>query len=152
MRLHPATPVRAGALFVFRRRGRILELHLDSRALARMRAMPGYSTFRAVREMRDELAVLASRVRSGELGTPTAVSGTSLMGEAGAVLGFELRPLPHNLANSLKRYYFVGLDAIYNPLGLRARATRRWPVETWMPVDQLLRRYPEKSARSTIAR
>lgn len=42
--------------------------------------------------------------------------------------------------------------AIYHPRGLRQRAMRRWPAETSMTVEELLRRYPEKSARSTVAR
>ena len=151
LRLHPVTPVRPNSLFGYRRIGQTLELHLDGRAFARMRARPGYSTFQAVREMREELGVVASRVRSGDLGDVTGISGTSLMGEAGGVLGFEVRPLPRNFANTLKQYFFVGLDAIYHPRGLRERAMHRWPAETWMSAAELLARYPEKSARSTTA-
>jgi hypothetical protein len=80
-------------------------------------------------------------VRSGELGEVTEIVGTSLMGEAGAVLGFEIRPLPRGIGNVLRRYFFVGLDAIYNPRGLRARATKRRPVTTRMSADALLKRY-----------
>lgn len=117
-----------------------------------MRREPGYSTFRVVHQLREELAMVAARVRSGELGAVTGMKGTSLMGEAGGVLGFEIRPLPRNFANVLKQYFLVGLDAIYHPRGLRPRAMNRWPVETWMSVETLLARYPEKSERSTTAR
>jgi hypothetical protein len=152
LRFHPVTPVREGSLFGIRRIDQTLELHLDGRALTRMRGEPGYSTFKAVHELREELAVVASRVRRGELGEVASIKGTSLMGEAGGVLGFEIRPLSRNFANVLKQYFLVGLDAIYHPRGLRERAMRRWPAETWMSVETLLERYPEKSARSITAR
>jgi YkoP-like protein len=152
LRFHPVTPVRPGSLFGTRRVGHTLELHLDGRALARMRREPGYSTFKAVHRLREELGVVAGSVRRGELGDVKSIRGTSLMGVAGGVLGFEVRPLPRNFANVLKQYFLVGLDAIYHPRGLRERAMRRWPVETWMPVAALLERYPEKSDRSTMAR
>jgi hypothetical protein len=74
------------------------------------------------------------------------------MGEAGAVLGFEVRPVPHTLGWALQQYFMVGIDAVYHPRGLRARAVRRWPAETKMTVADLLSRYPEKSDRSTTAR
>lgn len=152
LRLHPVTPVRPGSLFGFRRVDHVLELHLDGRALACMRREPGYSTFQAVHQLREELALVATRVRRGELGDITGIKGTSLMGEAGGVLGFEIRPLPRNFAGVLKQYFLVGLDAIYHPRGLRPSAIRRWPAETWMTVETLLERYPEKSDRSTTAR
>ena len=142
---HPVTPVRPGSLITFGRKGRILELHLDGRALVLLRSQPGYSTFKAVHQLREELAVLASRVRSGELGEVSGLLGTSLMGEAGPVFGFETRRLPHDVYHTLLQYLLVGLDAIYHPRGLRARATKRWPVETWMSVDDLLARYGDGS-------
>ena len=150
--VHPVTPVRPGSLLTFGRKGRLVELHLDGRALRRLRSEPGYNTFTAVRELRDELAALAARVRSGELGEVSGILGTSLMGTAGPVFGFETRPLPHDLYHTLLQYLLVGLDAIYHPRGLRTRATKRWPVESWMSVDTLLRRYGEKSDTSTTAR
>jgi YkoP-like protein len=149
---HPVTPVRPGSLFTFGRKGQILELHLDGRALMELRAQPGYSTFKAVHQLREELAVLASRVGSGELGKVSGLLGTSLMAQAGPVLGFETRPLPHDLYHTLLQYLLAGLDAIYHPRGLRARATRRWPAESWMTVGALLQRYGEKSAGSTTPR
>jgi YkoP-like protein len=146
LRLHPVTPVRQGSLFAFRRRRDVLELHLDSWALNRMRETPGYSTFRAVHELRDEIRALAGRFRRAEFPGVTAIEGTSLMGEAGAVLGFEVRPLPRNFGSALQHYFMVGLDAIYNPRGLRARSKRRWPFLTTMTVESLLARYSEVSS------
>lgn len=145
LRTHPVTHIRPGSLFAFRRRDGFLELHLDGAALNRMRNRPGYSTFRAVHELRDELAVLAGRVRSGELSGITEIGGTSLIGEAGAILGFEQRPLPRTFGSVLQQYFMVGVDAVYHPRGLRARATRRWPVDSRMSVEDLLRRYTTTS-------
>lgn len=141
LRLHPVTWLGPNALFGFRRVGAALELHVNSRALMRMQRAPGYLAFRAVHQMREDLATLASRVRSGEFGPVTEVRATSLMGEAGAVLGFHMRSLPHNLGNAFQQYFFAGLSALYNPRGLRERTVRRWPVEMWISVEQLLRRY-----------
>ena len=150
MRAHPVVPVRPGALFGFRMVGSIVELHVDSRALRRMRETN--SAFYVVRRMGEDLTALASRVGGGQLGAVSIITGTSLMGEAGGILGFETRPLPRNLANVLKHYFFVGLDAIYHPRGLRPRSIRRWPVESWMTADALQGRYGAKSERSTVAR
>lgn len=152
MRLHPAIPVRAGALFAVRRVDDVLELHLDSRALSRLRAQPRYTAFKVLHQMRGDLAALAARVRAGEFPGVMSVKGTSLIGEAGAVLGFEVHPLPRNLANWLQQYFMVGIDALYHPGGLRARSMRRWPVDSRMSVEELLRRYDPKSPRSTTAR
>lgn len=141
LRLHPVTQVSPSSLFGFRKNHGVIELHLDSRALARMRDVPGYTTFKAVHRMREDLAVLARRVRSGELGHVTEIVGTSLVGRAGAVLGFDIRAVRPGIGSVLQQYFFVGLDAMYHPRGLRARATRRWPVTTRMSVDALLKRY-----------
>jgi hypothetical protein len=139
--VHPVTPVRPGSLLTFGRKGGIIELHLDGPGLRRLRGEPGYSTFKTVHQLREELAALAARVRSGELGEVKGILGTSLMGTAGPVFGFEARPLPHDLYHVLLQYLLAGLDATYHPRGLRARATQRWPVETWMSTDDLLKRY-----------
>jgi hypothetical protein len=94
-----------------------------------------------IHELRDDLHALAGRVRNGELGWVKGIRGTSLMGEVGPVVGFETRLLPHTLGNRLEQYFMVGLDALYHPRGLRERETRRWPVESWMSVEELLKRY-----------
>lgn len=141
LRFHPVTPVRPGSLFATRRIEETLELHLDGSVLARMRVQPGYSTFHTLRQLREELRVLAERVRAGELRGVRTIKGTSLVGRAGGVLGFDVRPLPRTIGNVLQQYFMVGLDAIYHPLGLRERAKRRWPVETTMKVETLLSTY-----------
>lgn len=152
LRLHPVTWLGPNALFGFRCVGASLELHVNSGALTQMQRAAGYSGFRAVRQMREDLAALATGVRSGEFGPVTGVRAISLMGEAGPVLGFHTRPLPHNLGNAFQQYFLGGLSALHNPRGLRERTVQRWPVETWMSADELLARYPERSAKSTTAR
>jgi hypothetical protein len=152
LRFHPVTPVGDGSLFAVRRIGKSLELHLDSGALARMRRGSGYSTFRALHRMRVDLALLAARLRRGDFAGVEDVRATTLMGEAGAVLGFRTRVAPRNVANAFLQYFQVGLDAVYHPRGLRPHAKRRWPVEIWMTTEELLRLYPEKSERSIAAR
>lgn len=152
LQLYPVTPIRPGSLFDFRLHGDVVELHLDARALAHMREAPGYSAFRALRVLRQDLAALASRIRAGELGGVRTVKGMSLVAEAGAVLGFETRPVKRGLGGALQQYFMVGLDAIHHPRGLRRRALERWPHEATMSVERLLDRYAEKSDRSTSAR
>lgn len=150
--LHPIQPIRERALFAVSRKGDALELHLLSKQLNTMRGEPGYSTFKALRMMREDLTVLALRVRSRDFAGVTEIRAKTLMGEAGAVLGFHTRVAPRNVANAFQQYFQVGLDAIYHPRGLRQRAKSRWPVEIWMSVAELLGRYPAKSDSSTVAR
>lgn len=152
LRFRPTTPAREGSLFAVRRNGDSLELHLDGRALNRMRAQPRYSAFKALHEMRADLEALAARIRSGEFSGVRDIRAKTVLGEAAGSLGFHTRPAPRNLSNWLEQYYQVGLDAIYHPRGLRENSKRRWPVEIRMTTEALLARYPEKSDRSTVAR
>jgi hypothetical protein len=144
LRFHPVTPVAGDSLFAVRRIGTSLELHLDSAVLARMRREDGYSTFRAVHRMREDLGALAARLRRGDFSGVDDIRATTLMGEAAAVLGFHTRVAPRNVANAFLQYFQVGLDAVYHPRGLRANAKRRWPVEIWMTTAELVARYPAK--------
>lgn len=141
LQLFPVTPVQPGSVFAYRRAGDLLELHLVGRRVAEMRGAPGYSGFKIIHELREDLGVIASRVRSGELGWVKGIRGTSLMGDVGGIVGLAARPLPHTLGNRLEQYFMVGLDAIYHPRGLREHSLRRWPVESWMSVEELLKRY-----------
>lgn len=141
LRLFPVTPVQPGSVFAYRRAGNVLELHLEGRRLAEMRRTPGYSGFKVIHELREDLRVVAGRVRSGQLGWVKGIRGTSLMGDVGGIVGFEARALPHTLGNRLEQYFMVGLDALYHPRGLRPHSMRRWPVESWMSVEELLKRY-----------
>lgn len=139
--IFPMHSIRDGSLFAVTRHGSTLELHLDSKALARMRREAGYSTFKALHQMRSDLGALAQRIRTGEFAGVTELRGKSLMGEAGAVLGFHTRIAPRTVSNAFLHYFQVGLDAAYHPRGLREHAKRRWPVEIWMSSEELLERY-----------
>ena len=152
LRLHPIQPIRDRALFAVSRKGDALELHLLSRQLNRMRGESGYSTFKALHTMREDLTFLAARLRSGDFAGVGEIRAKTLMGGGAAPLGFHTRVAPRNLANAFQQYFQVGLDAIYHPRGLRTRAQKRWPVEIWMSVAELLGRYPAKSDSSTVAR
>ena len=157
LKRHPSLPARSGGLLryrverhrgpdrrlgdgtVIRRGDPIVELHFDNRALSEMRRAGRYSTWRAVRELRADLAAIASRAAAGELGPVVALHGVSLMGAAGGVLGFESVALPHDLRHAFERYFLAGLDAIYHPAGLRrleGRVRDRWPAEVWMSAAQ----------------
>ncbi|MDQ6877314.1 MAG: hypothetical protein M3082_06380 [Candidatus Dormibacteraeota bacterium] len=152
--LHPLQPVLPGGLFLFRvqtHRGRhviladgtavrrgdmVLELHLGSARLLRLRESPGFGAWRAVGLMRADLAALGDRLAAGDMGPVAALHGTSLIGGAGGRLGFEVRELPRNWRAGFVQYFLAGIDAIYHPTGLgRLRAGRvreRRPVEVWM--------------------
>lgn len=141
IRLHPLTPIGPGSLFHYRLDRDVLELHLDGTKIAELRSRPGYSGWKVIHELREDLKILAGRVRNGELGRLRGIKGTSLMAEAGSILGFDVRPLPHTLGARLEQFFMVGLDALYHPRGLRTRSMDRWPAESWMGVDELLKRY-----------
>ncbi len=153
LKRHPSQPARPGGLFRYsleRYRGPsrrladgteirhgdpIVELHLDNRALVTLRKVRGYSTWKAVHEMRADLVEIGSRLASGQLGPAVALHGVSLMGAAGGLIGLESNELPHDLVHALQRYFLAGLDAVYHPAGLDrlvGRPRDRWPVEVWM--------------------
>ena len=157
LRRHPTIPAREGGLFRYRlesyrgperrladgtvvRRGdRLVDLHFDNRVMAQMRKEGRFTAWRAVHELRLDVAAIGRAAAKGELGPVVALHGTSLMGAAGGVLGFESRELPHDLRRAFERYFLAGLDAIYHPSGLKrleGQASRRWPSEVWMSAER----------------
>ena len=151
LRLYPVTYIHDGSLFSYTLHGDVLTLHVLGRDINRLRAR-GASGFAILRELRSDLGALANRIRAGHLAGVRLITATSLMGEAGGLLGFDPRPAPRTVANAFRHYFMVGLDAIHHPSGLRRRVTQRRLVETTMTVAELLERYPAKSDRSTLAR
>ncbi|HUZ88556.1 MAG TPA: hypothetical protein VMU49_01865 [Candidatus Acidoferrales bacterium] len=128
----------------------LLELHLDNRALGAKRELGGFGAWTMMQVLRSDLAALAAQVEAGEIGPVAAFHGVSLMGRAGAALGFEVHPLPHTLALALTRYFMVGIDAIHHPAGLKrleGRARERWPVAVWMTVAEAAAR-PGRARRT----
>ncbi|MGH7764326.1 MAG: YkoP family protein [Candidatus Dormibacteraceae bacterium] len=153
---YPSVAAREGALFryrleryrgpwhrlgdgtVIRPGDSIVELHFDNRALLALRKVSGYSTWKAVHELRQDLSEIESRLASGQLGPAVALHGVSLMGMAGGLLGLESNELPHDLGHALQRYFLAGLDAVYHPSGLErlgGRARVRWPAEVWLSAE-----------------
>jgi len=153
LRIHRLEPARPGGLFRFqvvRYKGadhrladgtvvrpgdRLVELHLDNRGFVAMRGRKGYSTWKAVHELRLDVEALRSRIEAGELGPVAAFHGVSLLGPAGGILGFESRELPHNWRNAFVFYFLAGIDAVYHPTGLeriKGHVRRRWPTEVWL--------------------
>ena len=114
---------------------RVIELHLDNRRLSLVQQALDYRAWQVVHGLREDLAVLLKRVRSGQEGEVVALHGVSLTGAAGGLLGFEVQELKHTWQNALLRYFLVGLDAVYHKDGLerlKGHWRERWPCEIWM--------------------
>lgn len=141
----------------------VVELHFDNRRLLQLwlaelpSATPSLQhdssgTKRArlgvpwelLRRARDDLTELAGRVTRGELADVKALVGITLFARAGRRLGFEVHPLPSTWYSRLQQFFFVGLVAIYHPLGWHIAERyreRAWPGRAWMSIPQLLQHY-----------
>ncbi len=121
---------------------RIVELHLDNRALLARAAEARANPWSLVRAVDGDLEALRGRIAAGRLGEVRALHGVSLFARAGARLGFEVRPLPTTWQWTLVRFFFVGLVALYHHQGWKAAsvAAGRWPGEVWMSRAALERR------------
>jgi hypothetical protein len=125
---------------------RIVELHLDNRAVSIAALDVDWNPWRVVQNARVEMARLARLIDSGELGPVIAVHAVSLYALALRRLGFRVRALPDSIHTRLSRFFFVGLFAVYNPRGWAGatHARRRgWPAEAWIGTDAFLQRYPD---------
>ena len=138
----PPLVLRDGALV--RPGDRILELHLDNRAILRLATTSRqWPSWIALRLFAEDLDALARRVRDGEFEGVAAIRGLTLLTVPARRLGFDVRPLPRTWGPRLLHFYLVGLVAIYHPHGWRGAAYMRqaaWPGEVWMSIDGLLRR------------
>jgi hypothetical protein len=131
--LADGTPVRTGDL--------ILHLHLDNQRLARLRATEGWRSWRLARLLALDLDELARRVAAGDFGEVRALRGVTVFAEAATRLGFEVRPLPRNLASAAVRQISALVIAVYDPHGLESlRRGLPWPGEIWMSRGTLLTR------------
>ncbi|MDW7982635.1 MAG: hypothetical protein RMH81_07470 [Thermomicrobium sp.] len=122
----------------------VVELHFDNRRLLTLWLAGASLPWEVVKLAREDLAELAARVERGELGPVKALVGSTLFARAGRRLGFEVHPLPPTWYARLQRFFFVGLVAVYHPLGWRMAERYRergWPGRAWMSRAELLARY-----------
>lgn len=130
-----------------KRRDPVVILHINNRVLSRIVAET--TPWQQLRMMRGDLRALAQWVERG--GFPDdirAIYGYTLLGRAASRLGFTLRRRPSSIRTRLDRFFLMGIMVLYHPGG-RERLQRGTtydtePVETWMSLGELLRRYGEQ--------
>ncbi len=122
----------------------VVELHFDNRRLLALSLAGAQLPWDLLRLAREDLTELACRIGQGQLGDVRALVGITLFARAGRRLGFEVHPLPPTWYHRLQRFFFVGLIAVYHPLGWRMAdryRDRAWPGRAWMSRATLLTRY-----------
>lgn len=126
-----------------RRRDPVAILHVNNRVLSRF----GDATpWQQLRMMRGDLRALAQWVQAG--GFPKdirALYGYTLLGRSAPRLGFTIRTRPSSIRTRLDRFFLMGIMVLYSSRG-RERLQRGTtydtePVETWMSLAELVRRY-----------
>lgn len=123
---------------------RVVELHFDNRRLLALSLAGAQLPWELLKLAREDLAELACRIARGELDEVKALVGITLFARAGRRLGFEVHPLPPTWYTRLQRFFFVGLVAVYHPLGWRMAERyreRAWPGQAWMSRKTLFVRY-----------
>lgn len=143
-----------------RRGERVIGLHFDNRALARLaqRSSDGAHVAWAIgRAGSADLRVLADQVRNGRIPPDVrAVWAETIFFPALARYGFRTRPAPPNLRTPFARLFMLSLIATYGrPHAGSESAWRTRPLElgeAWMALDDLLRRFPPRPACGQEAR
>ncbi|HEX5442156.1 MAG TPA: hypothetical protein VFW76_14805 [Ktedonobacterales bacterium] len=127
-----------------KRRDPIAILHVNSRVLARI--VNETTPWQQLRMMREDLQALARWVAAG--GFPKdihALYGYTLLGRSAPRLGFTLRRRPSTIRTRLDRFFLMGIIVLYHPGGrdrlAHGTTYETEPVETWMSLDELQRRY-----------
>jgi hypothetical protein len=73
-----------------------------------------------------------------------------LLGRSAPRLGFTLRRRPSSIRTRLDRFFLMGIIVLYHPAGrdrlVHGTTYETEPVETWMSLDELLRRYGDEPA------
>ena len=126
---------------------RIVELHFDNATLMSVTGTSAWNPWEMMEGLDADLSELALLVSSGSLGHVRALHGVTLFAVPGRRLGFDVRPVPHTLVWSLRRYFLIGLIPIYHRDGWEEfdRMRRdRWPAELWMSTPALLGRRSRK--------
>lgn len=127
-----------------KRGDRIAVLHVNNRVLTKL--VSETTPWQQLRMMRGDLRALARWVAAG--GFPKdvrALYGYTLLGRSAPRLGFTIRRRPSSIRTRLDRFFLMGILVLYHPGG-RERLQRGTtydtePVETWMSLGELLRRY-----------
>lgn len=127
-----------------RRGDRIAIVHINNRVVARLAAET--TPWQQLRMMRGDLRALAQWEAAG--GFPKdvrALYGYTLLGRSAPRLGFTIRRRPVSIRTRLDRFFLMGLMVLYNPRGRerlqRGTTYESEPVETWMSLGELRRRY-----------
>lgn len=147
--VHRGPPLSLADGTVVRPGDRVVDLHLDNRALTRMLVEERATPWSLLRRLKEDLAALLRLGERGKLGEVRALYGMTLFAEPARRLGFEVRPLPRTWRWALVHFYLVGLVALYHPEGWRRAARLRdrlWPGQVWMSWAALRRLRAEKEA------
>jgi hypothetical protein len=122
----------------------VVEIHFNNPRLLRELDDGHGSPFEALAIIEGDFAALAQMVADARLGPVRGLYTATLFSIPGRRVGFEVHPVPHTLAWSLRRYFFIGMIPIYQRDGWKQfdRMRRnRWPAELWMSTRTLQQRH-----------
>jgi len=122
----------------------VVEIHFNNPRLLRELDDAHGSPFEALAIIEGDFAALAQMVADAKLGPVRGLYTATLFSIPGRRVGFEVHPVPHTLAWSLRRYFFIGMIPIYQRDGWKQfdRMRRnRWPAELWMSTPTLQQRH-----------
>jgi hypothetical protein len=98
-----------------------------------------------------ELDALTEEIARGRLGDVQALRGVTVLARASSRVGFEVRPLPHNLRWALVRDLAALVLAAYHRDALTELDRGvPWPEEAWMSSAALRGRLATRSKSSLL--
>ena len=127
-----------------KRGNRIAIVHINNRVYTRIAASA--TPWRQLAMLRGDLRALAQWAATGAFPEGTrALYGYTLLGRSAPRLGFTIRRRPSTIRTRLDRFFLMGILVLYNPGGSsrlqRGTTYDSEPVETWMSLGELQRRY-----------